>query len=54
MKKINKMDLSKKAINDKVQKFNKILMLTEESSYLGRSEFYELKPQVRVEVINET
>lgn len=54
MKKLNTMDLSKKAINDKVQKFNKILMLTEESSYLGRSEFYELKPQVRVEVVNET
>ncbi|MBM9590039.1 TIGR04388 family protein [Leptospira sp. 201903075] len=45
--------LSAKEITDKVKKLNKNLQSSEESSYLMRSEFYELKPQVRVEAGNE-
>ncbi|PKA22003.1 hypothetical protein CH381_33140, partial [Leptospira sp. mixed culture ATI2-C-A1] len=49
-KNLSELKLSKKEMNEKTKK---ILESSEESSYIGRSEFYELKPQARIEVKDE-
>lgn len=48
---LKKSKFSKKAMQERIKL---LLASSEHSDYLNRSEFYELKPQVRVGTINET